>query len=489
MTNEQLEKKISDAFAGAVPDVFDDIMEDIRKETGSGGENASPKKKKKNRNLIKIITAIAVAAAVILTIVGISASRAGSVLAATVSLDVNPGIEISVNKKHKVLSVIPTTDDARDVIGDMDFTGTNLDVTVNALVGAMLSKGYLSDISNSILISVDSPDSREAVNLQNQLLGEVNALLENDDYKAAILSQTISDDAGLRALAQEYGITVGKAQLINDIISKTGRYKFEDLVALSINELNLLEKSSPEKLTSIGVASDKAYIGNDKAKEIAAADSKVSINDMADLKVEMEYENSIMIYEVDFRRGDTKYEYDINALTGTIVKTEKETNKTGQDNNGGQSGSQSSGQSQSGSAGQSSGGSGSSGSSGSANNNNSSQSSNKPAIQPATQAQTQAPKATTKAQTKSATQPATQKATTKAANNSSGGSKSRIGEAKAKSIAFGHAGVSGGQVRDFDIELDGNVYEIDFKAGKYEYDYEIDAYSGKVISVDKEYDD
>ena len=28
MTNEQLEKKISDAFAGAVPDVFDDIMED-----------------------------------------------------------------------------------------------------------------------------------------------------------------------------------------------------------------------------------------------------------------------------------------------------------------------------------------------------------------------------------------------------------------------------------------------------------------------------
>ena len=356
MTNEQLEKKISDAFAGAVPDVFDDIMEDIRKESGNGGENTSPKKKKKNRNVIKIITAIAVAVAVALTIVGVSASRAGTVLAATVSLDVNPGIEISVNKKHKVLSVTPTTDDARDVIGDMDFAGTNLDVTVNALVGAMLSKGYLSDMSNSILISVDSPDSREAVNLQNQLLGEVNALLENDDYKAAILSQTISDDASLRALAQEYGITVGKAQLINDIISKTGRYKFEDLVALSINELNLLERSSSEKLTSIGEASDKAYIGNDKAKEIAAADSKVSINDMADLKVEMEYENSIMIYEVDFRRGDTKYEYDINALTGTIVKTEKETNKTGQNNKEGQSGSQSSGQTQSGSAGQPSGG-------------------------------------------------------------------------------------------------------------------------------------
>ena len=484
MTNEQLEKKISDAFAGAVPDVFDDIMEDIRKEAGSGGENTSPKKKKKSRNLIKIITAIAIAAAVILTIVGVSASRAGSVLAATVSLDVNPGIEIRINKKHKVLSVNPTTDDAKDVIGDMDFTGTNLDVTVNALVGAMLSKGYLSDMSNSILISVDSEDSTEAVNLQNRLLGEINAFLENDDYKAAILSQTISDDAGLRSLAQEYGITIGKAQLINDVISKTGRYQFEDLVALSINELNLLERSGSDNLTSVGKASDKAYIGNEKAKEIAANDSKVSINDMADLKVEMEYENSIMIYEVDFRRGDTKYEYDINAITGTIIKTEKETNKTGQNSNGGQAGSQSSGQSQSGASGGSSGGnssgnSGSSGLSGSSGNNNSSQSSGKPASQPQTQAQTRSQ--TTKA--------ATQPATTKAASGSSGSSKSRIGEAKAKSIAFGHAGVSGGQVKELDIELDGNVYEIDFKAGKYEYDYEIDAYSGKILSADKDYDD
>lgn len=203
MTDEQLEKRISDAFAGAVPDVFDEIMEDIQKENAGKGEKTSPKKRSAKRNLIKIITAIAIAAAVILTVIGVSASRAESVLAATVSLDVNPGIEICVNKKHKVLSVDPTTDDAREIIGDMDFKGTSLDVTVNALVGAMLSKGYLSDMANSILISVDSADSKEAVDLQNRLLGEINAFLENDDYKAAILSQTISDNAELKKLTED----------------------------------------------------------------------------------------------------------------------------------------------------------------------------------------------------------------------------------------------------------------------------------------------
>ena len=94
MTDEQLEKRISDAFAGAVPDVFDEIMEDIQKENAGKGEKTSPKKRSAKRNLIKIITAIAIAAAVILTVIGVSASRADSVLAATVSLDVNPGIEI-----------------------------------------------------------------------------------------------------------------------------------------------------------------------------------------------------------------------------------------------------------------------------------------------------------------------------------------------------------------------------------------------------------
>ena len=63
-----------------------------------------------------------------------------------------------------------------------------------------------------------------------------------------------------------------------------------------------------------------------------------------------------------------------------------------------------------------------------------------------------------------------------------------IGESKAKSIALNHAGVSESNAvflqvqRDYD---DGRlVYDVEFYAGNREYDYEIDAYSGSILSYD-----
>lgn len=66
----------------------------------------------------------------------------------------------------------------------------------------------------------------------------------------------------------------------------------------------------------------------------------------------------------------------------------------------------------------------------------------------------------------------------------------RISADKAKAIAFGHAGVSAGQVRDLSVEYDDDgVYEIDFKVGNMEYDYEIGAVDGSIRKADVEQDD
>lgn len=93
-----------------------------------------------------------------------------------------------------------------------------------------------------------------------------------------------------------------------------------------------------------------------------------------------------------------------------------------------------------------------------------------------TQAQTQAA-----TQTQPQTQPQTQ------AQPQPGG---RISADKAKAIAFGHAGVSAGQVRDLSVEYDDDgVYEIDFKVGNTEYDYEIGTTDGSIRKADVEQDD
>ena len=67
-----------------------------------------------------------------------------------------------------------------------------------------------------------------------------------------------------------------------------------------------------------------------------------------------------------------------------------------------------------------------------------------------------------------------------------------IGNEKAKNIALNHAKLKASKVRNCKVKLDRErgiyVYDVEFKSGRYEYEYEINATTGKIIKFDKEYD-
>ena len=69
-------------------------------------------------------------------------------------------------------------------------------------------------------------------------------------------------------------------------------------------------------------------------------------------------------------------------------------------------------------------------------------------------------------------------------------SSSYIGEAKAKEIALQHAGLSSAQASFLRTHLDWEdgrpVYEVEFYSGNTEYDYEIDALTGAILSADRD---
>ena len=71
--------------------------------------------------------------------------------------------------------------------------------------------------------------------------------------------------------------------------------------------------------------------------------------------------------------------------------------------------------------------------------------------------------------------------------------KGKISASRAEEIALDHAGVSKAEAKflksNLDIDDGRYKYEVDFYANGYEYDYEIDAESGKVIDSDKDRND
>ena len=102
---------------------------------------------------------------------------------------------VSCTAEDRVLRVNALNEDGRIVLGDMNFSGSSLDVTVNALIGSMLRNGYLNENANSILVSVDTRDAAKGSALREKLAGEIDSLLRTDTFSGAVLSQTVAADA------------------------------------------------------------------------------------------------------------------------------------------------------------------------------------------------------------------------------------------------------------------------------------------------------
>mgnify|MGYP002563062313 CR=1 FL=1 len=71
-------------------------------------------------------------------------------------------------------------------------------------------------------------------------------------------------------------------------------------------------------------ASTSDYIGVERAKEIALADAGVKASDAVFLRANLDWDDGRMEYEVEFYSGNTEYDYDIDAVTGAILSSDRD---------------------------------------------------------------------------------------------------------------------------------------------------------------------
>lgn len=329
LDNKQIEEKLKEGYEQLTPPFTEELRGMVQNEKGQVVVMQEKKVKKKHSKAAMLLAAGVILA---LGLGGIGNYRANQAVAAVVALEVNPSVEINVNKKERVLNVRPLNDDGAKIIGEMDFSGSTLEVTVNALIGSMLQNGYLNEMANSILISVDDKNDADGALLQQKLTKEVNDMLQEQTFQAAVMSQRLTKNDELAALAKQYNISEGKAQLIQDICRAYPGKSFAELTDLSINELNLIlcgkntadNFSVDNNLTVTGKASEQAYIGESKAKELALAHAQTTANKIYDYECKLDSDDGCLVYEIDFQTKDYDYEYKVHATNGQIIKHEKE---------------------------------------------------------------------------------------------------------------------------------------------------------------------
>ena len=413
MTNEKMEQRLAAALEKTAPDDVNGVLS--RCEERKGTVIPMTTKKTTTRKWTSLIAACL--AVMLLGGGGVIYQRANAV-ASVVSLDVNPSIELKANRSEKVLACTPLNEDAKSILADMsngaDLKGAKLDVAVNAIVGSLVRNGYLNSISSAIMISVEDKDAARAEKLQRELTSTVDGVLQTSESRASVLTQTLTQDAGLEQQARENSISTGKAALVNRVLALNSALKFDALAKLSVEELkDLAEAGAPampigkaaaayaaeqyagttaldsataevdseldespahyevelhtawgefeylvdaytgkvlsgqkDLLSTVSARNDtvkpsqpvsppaqssqpaqpsgSADIGHAKAKSIALNHAGVSENEAYDMDIELDNEDGILVYEVEFKSGNMEYDYEINAATGAILKHETE---------------------------------------------------------------------------------------------------------------------------------------------------------------------
>ena len=315
MTNEKMEQRLASAVEKTAPNDVNGVLSRCDERKGT----VIPMTTKKTANR-KWTTLVAACLAVMLLCGGGVFYQQAHAVASVVSLDVNPSIELKVSRNEKVLVCTPLNEDAKAILADMgdgaDLKGAKLDVAVNAIVGSLVRNGYLNSISSAIMISVEDNDTARAEKLQRELTSTVDGVLQTSEAKASVLTQTLTQDAGLEQQARENSISTGKAALVNRVLALNPALKFDALAKLSVEELKDLAEAGAPAMP----------IGTDKAMDIAAAAfGKASTAKMAYSAVDPELDESPAHYEVEIKsQTGEEFEYKVDAYTGAILESKRE---------------------------------------------------------------------------------------------------------------------------------------------------------------------
>ena len=312
MTNEKMEQRLAAALEKTAPDDVSGVLSRCEARKGTV-INMETKKTTKRR----WTSLIAACLAVMLLGGGLFYQRANAV-ASVVSLDVNPSIELKVNRSEKVLVCTPLNEDAKAVLADMsngaDLKGAKLDVAVNAIVGSLVRNGYLNSISSAIMISVEDKDTARAEKLQRELTSTVDGVLQTSESRASVLTQTLTQDAVLEQRARENSISTGKAALVNRVLALNATLKFDALAKLSVEELKDLAEAGAPAMP----------IGMDAARSAAEEYAGTTAMDSVTAEVDPELDESPAHYEVELQTARGEFKYLVDAYTGKVLSGQKD---------------------------------------------------------------------------------------------------------------------------------------------------------------------
>ena len=191
----------------------------------------------------KIMIPIIICLVIIVLIVGILIWNNRTV--SIITIDINPSIEINLDRKDRIKKVIALNEDANLLVND-DFKGKSLDDTLNIIVENFVSNDDYEH-ENDVDIILYSKG-----NISNEdIIGRMSDLFEDKGINPYFITiDKISKED--KELAKKYNISPAKVAYINSIIDENDNVSMDNLVNRSVSEL--------KETKDIGMYCDEGYM-------------------------------------------------------------------------------------------------------------------------------------------------------------------------------------------------------------------------------------
>lgn len=158
-------------------------------------------------------------------------------VAAYVTLDINPSLEISVDKNLVVLEVLCLNEDAANLIKPDDFKGKNLNDAISGVIDKAVEQNYIKPGEDNIIVStVSTVDANTELVDQEAICRLLEKSAASSGRSVQVKMYTTSDE--IRKEACNAGISSGK-YLIYKQLKKTGNrvISIDDVKKNSVKQL------------------------------------------------------------------------------------------------------------------------------------------------------------------------------------------------------------------------------------------------------------
>ncbi|NLD50493.1 MAG: anti-sigma factor domain-containing protein [Clostridiaceae bacterium] len=158
----------------------------------------------KNKSFVKTFSIVASAAAVFLVIFYSLGLNFFTNHFTYVSVDINPSLELAINRKNIVVESKPLNNEAKLLLENIVVEKLPVKDAIKNILDISKKEGFLDDANNSVLFSV-TPESENDAGVDN-ILNSLKEVTETEGLHSEVIKAT-SDN---RKIASEYGLSMGK---------------------------------------------------------------------------------------------------------------------------------------------------------------------------------------------------------------------------------------------------------------------------------------